>query len=88
MRISIKKFGDILTSRPEGREAFLATRAYLRPATPEEPIELDFEGVHVLTPSWADEFISGLQSEYGRRVICLPSKNPSVTLSLQMLDKS
>ena len=87
MKIAIKKFGEILTSRPEGREAYLAARAYLRPATSEEPIELDFEGVKVLTPSWADEFISGLRSEYGQRISFLPSANPSVTLSLQMMGK-
>jgi hypothetical protein len=87
VKIAIKKFGEILTSRPEGREAYLAARAYMRPATSDEPIELDFEGVKVLTPSWADEFISGLRSEYGHRIACLPSTNPSVTLSLQMLEK-
>ncbi len=86
MRIAVKKFGDILTSRPEGREAFLAARAYLRPETPQEPIELDFEGVKVLTPSWLDEFLSGLKSEYGRRVVCLPSNNPTVVASIQILE--
>src|ERR1700694_5666942 len=55
MRIEIKKFGEITTTRPEGREAYLVSRAYLRPARGDEPIELDFEGVKVLTPSWADE---------------------------------
>ncbi len=85
MKIAINKFGEILTSRPEGREAYMVARAYMRPATSDEPIELDFEGVKVLTPSWADEFISGLRSEYGSRVVCLPSSNPSVILSLQML---
>jgi hypothetical protein len=85
MRIEIKKFGEILTSRPEGREAYLVSKAYLRPATPEEPIELDFEGVKVLTPSWADEFVGGLRSEYGNRILCLPSSNPTVIASLQMI---
>jgi len=85
MRIQIKKFGEILTSRPEGREAYLVSKAYLRPATANEPIELDFEGVKVLTPAWADEFISGLRSEYGQRVRCLPSSNPTVIASLEMI---
>jgi hypothetical protein len=85
MRIEIKKFGEILTSRIEGREAYLVSRAYLKPAGEDEPIELDFEGVKVLTPSWADEFISGLRSEYGKRLVCLPSSNPTVIASLQII---
>lgn len=28
MRIELKKFGDVLTSRPAGREAYLAMQAY------------------------------------------------------------
>ena len=85
MRIEIKKFGEILTSRSEGREAYLVSRAYLKPAKGDELIELDFEGVKVLTPSWADEFISGLRSEYGKRLVCLPSSNPTVIASLQII---
>jgi hypothetical protein len=85
MRIEVKKFGEILTSRTEGREAYLVSRAYLKPTKNEERIELDFDGVKVLTPSWADEFITGLRSEYGERVVCLPSSNASVIASLQII---
>ena len=85
MKIEIKKFGEILTSRTEGREAFLISRAYLKPVKNDELVELDFEGVKVLTPSWADEFISGLRSEYGQRLVYLPSSNPTVIASLQMI---
>jgi len=85
MKIEIKKFGEILTSRTEGREAYLVARAYLKPVKDDEPVELDFDGVKVLTPSWADEFITGLRSEYGTRLKCLPSANPTVTASLQII---
>ncbi len=85
MKIEVKKFGEILTSRSEGREAYLVSLAYLKPTQKDETIELDFEGVKVLTPSWADEFISGLRSEYGKRLVCLPSSNPTVIASLQMI---
>jgi hypothetical protein len=86
MKIEVKKFGEILTSRTEGREAYLVSRAYLKPIKEEESIELDFAGVKVLTPSWADEFISGLRSEYGQRLVCLPSTNPTVIASLQIIE--
>jgi hypothetical protein len=34
MRIELKKFGEILVSRPAGREAYLAMSAYLTKGMP------------------------------------------------------
>jgi hypothetical protein len=85
MKIEVRKFGEILTSHSDGREAYLVSRAYLKPTAKNEVVELDFEGVKVLPPSWADEFISGLKSEYGDRLVLLPSSNPTVIASLQMI---
>jgi len=87
MKIPIKKFGTILVSRPAGHEAFLAAQAYLLPRSSQENIELDFEGVEVLAPSWIDEFISNLKKNYPNNVInILPSKNSSVRESLKILE--
>ena len=85
MRVEIKKFGEILVSRPSGREAYLILKSYLKPKTPEEPIELDFSGVKVLAPSWADEVVGALRREYGPRVTCDPSDNLSVIESLKII---
>lgn len=83
MRIDVGKFGQFLTSRPAGREAFLAARAYAIPRESSGTIELDFSNVKVLTPSWIDEFLRGLEDEYGAdRITLLPSDNPSVELSI------
>lgn len=79
MRIDVSKFGSVLISRPAGREAFLATRAYIIPKEGSEPIELDFSNVQVLTPSWADEFVRGLKSEFGSdRVRIIEGSNITV----------
>lgn len=56
MKIKLAKFGEILTSRSAGREAALAMRAYQKPK-PGEKIELDFEGVLSVGPSWLGEVI-------------------------------
>ncbi|MEK9156029.1 MAG: STAS-like domain-containing protein [Patescibacteria group bacterium] len=65
MKIELKKFGELLISRPAGREAFLAMSAYLtRDLREDETIELDFSGVKVLTPSWADEVITKLAEKF------------------------
>ena len=87
MKIEVKKFGEILISRPAGREAFLVAKAYLSPKTDKEAIELDFDGVKVMGPSWADEFVTGLKSLYGQRVVCLPTKNPTIVLSLKTIEE-
>lgn len=86
MRIELKRFGSILTSRPAGREAALSIKAYQRPAA-DERLELDFDGVISVGPSWLDEVLSELWREFGRdRVICLPTPNPSVIESLKVID--
>ena len=87
MKIEVKKFGDILTSRPAGREAGLAIKAYFKPE-PGDRIELDFNGVLAMGPSWLDEVLTVLRNEYGKeRVICLPSENASVVESLRIIEK-
>lgn len=85
MRIEIRKYGDLLASRPAGREALAAMAAYLPQVGASEPIELDFEGVLVVAPSWLDEVLSGLRERFGDRVRCLPSKNESLAASLAVL---
>ncbi|MEK7376140.1 MAG: DUF4325 domain-containing protein [Candidatus Margulisiibacteriota bacterium] len=86
----INKFGRILTSRPAGRDAFLSAKAYLlHLKKPDEKLILDFEGVDVLGPSWADEFITPLKNLYGEAGIEFANtKNESVVASIDILDKS
>ena len=86
MKVELKKFGVILTSRPAGREAFNSAVAYILDSKKDdEKIEIDFEGVQVLTPSWADEFISSLAKKYSGQVVLLPSENASVKASLEFV---
>lgn len=86
MKIEVKKFGNILSSRPSGREAALTIRAYIAPES-DERIELDFTGVLSVGPSWLDEVLSFLRNEYGNeRVVCLPTDNPSVNQSLKVIN--
>lgn len=83
MKIQLRKFGQVLTSRPAGKEAFAAIRPTLNPN--ESKVEVDFTGVLSLSPSWADEFFKALEAMYGKRVKYLPSQNPSVKATLEIL---
>ena len=86
MTVNINNFGDILMSRPAGREAFLMAKAYVFKELKEnDDIILDFDGIKVLAPSWADEFISGIMSEYKSNIKYLNTDNPSVKASLEAI---
>jgi len=88
MQISLKKFGTTLISRPAGKEAFLAFQPTLKEITDNEKIEIDFSGVVVLTPSWADEFITPLTNQYKERIKLVNTENPSVKATLETLEKA
>lgn len=85
MKIDLIKFGDTLISRPAGREAFLALSAYqLRDVKPDESIEIDFAGVKVMGPSWADEVITKIAEKY-KNIKLLNTDNSSVQATLKTL---
>lgn len=83
MLIELKKFGDLLTSRKAGGEALSAFLPTLKLLNDNEKIKIDFQGVSVLTPSWADEFIRPLLEKYGEKVSFINDDNPSVQAALQ-----
>jgi len=87
MKIELKKFGDILTSRQDGREALAAIEPQLQNTSKNEVIELDFAGVTTFTPSWADEFVTKLIKRYGNRISLTNTENPSVEVTLKLLER-
>lgn len=84
MTFDISKFGEILVSRPAGKEAFLQAKAYIfNNLKEDDSIDLDFSNVKVLTPSWSDEFITGIKNNYKNKLNFLNTQNESVTASLK-----
>ena len=80
--IQLKKFGNVLVSRPLGLEAFNAIRPQLDPAV---FVQIDFDNVLTVTPSWLDEFLTNLADFNQGKVELLPTKNASVLASLPIL---
>jgi hypothetical protein len=80
--IQLKKFGNVLVSRPAGLEAFNAIRPQL---DEHEPIQIDFSEVLTVTPSWLDEFLTQLTDFNKGNVELLPTKNASVLAALPVL---
>ena len=87
MIIQLKKFGTTLVSRPSGKEALLAFRPMLSQISENEEIIIDFAGVMVLTPSWADEFLTPLSSDFGKRIRLHNIENSSIKATLSILNK-
>lgn len=80
--IQLKKFGTVLISRPAGLEAFNAIRPQLNSDT---PVQIDFDQVLTVTPSWLDEFLTQLTDYNGGKVELIPTKNASVLAALPVL---
>ena len=82
----LKKFGTTLTSRQLGRESFAAFNPHLAELHDNEKLEIDFEGVNTFSPSWGDEFLTPLANNYKDRVVLMNTQNPSVKLTLGLLE--
>lgn len=85
MIIQLNKFGEVLVSRPAGKEAWLAFQPVLNDISADENITVDFTDVAVLAPSWADEFITPLRNRFDNRVTLRNTDNLSIKASLKIL---
>lgn len=85
MIIQLKKFGTTLVSRPSGKEALLAFTPMLDQISENEDIIVNFIGVMVLTPSWADEFLTPLSKRFSERLKLQNTENTSVKATLSIL---
>ena len=59
------KFGTLVKGRPTGREAALRIVQIINGSAGQEDIVLNFAGVEILTPSFADEILHTLWNKYG-----------------------
>jgi hypothetical protein len=93
MIIQIKRFGEILTSRTEGREAALLLLAHelapknRLPVDEEalEILELNFLGIRVMTPSWLGELVNTLNEAKNIKFIFSHLENASVNESVEVV---
>ena len=70
MVLELKKFGNILNNRTTAREAVLRARQIVNGEKDTlDDLILDFTDVNIMTPSFADEFISGLKGLFPQKKI-------------------
>jgi len=88
MRIHLEKFGTVLSSRPAGKDAYAGFSPTFADITADEEVEVDFSGVSAFTPSWGDEFLTPLLARVGERLVLTHTENPSVALTLELLEET
>ncbi|MFA5169444.1 MAG: hypothetical protein WC386_03150 [Candidatus Paceibacterota bacterium] len=88
MKIEIKKFGTLLTSRQLGKEALAALEPSLRNVSEKEGVLIDFDGTMTFSPAWGDEFLTPLAKRYGDRFKLMKSDNPSVVATIEILEEA
>jgi hypothetical protein len=86
--IYLNKFGTVLSSRQNGREAFLAIGRVLDEIGPDDRVNVDFTGVSSFSPSWGGEFLLPLKERFEKRLFLVPSSNPSVVATLDILKRA
>jgi len=59
------KFNTVLNGRPSAKEAASRIQQIINGSAERENVVLDFTGVEVLTPSYADELLRTLREKYG-----------------------
>ena len=88
MRIKMQKFGILLNSRPAAREASLRLVQMINGAGRKDGVVLDFEGVEILTPSYADELLRSLRDKYGSDKVHVENANTeAVRTTLDAVEK-
>lgn len=87
MKIELKKFGTLLHTREAGRADLVTFQPTLAELPAGENLEVDFDGVITFSPSWGDEFLTPLHNQLGERFILLPTDNPSVKATIELLEK-
>lgn len=87
MTIELIKFGTTLVSRPSGKEAWLAFQPLLANLSENEEIIIDFSDIIVLTPSWADEFLTPLRKRFSQ-VKLVNTDNASIKATLATLENN
>jgi hypothetical protein len=88
MIVDIKKFGDVLLSRPLGKEALAAFLPNLNKVSEQEKIYINFDGIDVFSPSWGDEFLTPLLKRFGDNLILKKSSNVSVQAVIDILEET
>ncbi len=87
LQIELKKFGQVFSSRSEGRETALSIIAYHFNKSEVQILTINFEEVLIMTPSWLSEFIQTLKQHGVSEIKYINHTNKSVASSIDMVEE-
>ena len=86
MTIQMLKFNAVLNGRPSAKETVLRIQQIVNGSAEKEDVVLDFAGVEVLTPSFADELLTGLREKYGSEKIKIINTSQAVSETFKAIE--
>ena len=86
MIIQMSKFNTVLNGRPAAKEAVLRIFQIVNGSADREDVVIDFVGVEVLTPSYADELLRSLRERYGTKKVKIINTSLSISETIKMVD--
>jgi hypothetical protein len=86
MTIQMSKFNIVLNGRPSAKEAILRIQQIVNGSAERENVVLDFAGVEVLIPSYADELLRALEAGYGREKVEIMNTSQAVAETIQAVE--
>lgn len=85
MTIQMLKFNTVLNGRPSAKEAVLRIQQIINGSVATEDVILDFSGVEILTPSFADELLHGLGEKYGPDKVKVINTSQAVSETIKVI---
>lgn len=82
----MSKFNNVLNGRLSAKEAALRIQQIVNGSAEREDVILDFNGVEVLTPSYADELLRVLREKYGSEKVKTANASQAVSETLQAVN--
>lgn len=87
MKVQLKQFGETLSSRQAGSDAYADFLSTLSTLSAADTVEIDFTGISSLSPSWGDEFLTPLVKKLGEKLVLSNSPNLSVNATIELLEE-
>lgn len=86
MTVQMSKFNTVLNGRPVAREAALRIQQIVNGSAQKEDVVLDFAGVEVLSPSYADELMTVLRAKYGNEKVKIVNASQAVSETFEAVE--
>jgi len=86
MIVQMLKFNTVLNGRPSAKEVVLRIQQIVNGSAEKEDVVIDFNGVEILTPSFADELLHGLREKYGQEKVKIINTSPAVSETIKIID--